>query len=443
MLLINLPESVKTAIDTLKQCGHRAYIVGGCVRDSIRGVIPSDWDICTSATPDAIISAFSEYTTIKTGIAHGTVTVLINNTPLEITTFRIDGEYQDMRHPQSVSFTDSLELDLSRRDFTVNAIAYSPEDGIIDPFNGKKDIENKTIRCVGKADLRFSEDALRLLRALRFSSVLSFSIEIETAKSIHRNAHLLSKIAIERVNSEFTKLICGIDAKNVLSEFRDVISIVIPELEKTFDFCQHTKYHIYDVWNHTLHALNNISPTPVLRLSMLFHDIGKPLCFTQDSDGTGHFYGHPKVSTEIAHSTLHRLRYDNQTIERVCTLIKYHDSDIICQKKYILRWLNKIGIENFIDLLKVKEADNKAQNPEFSYIEKINELRALYHSINEKDVCFSTNHLSVNGHDLINAGITEGRKIGIILNDLLNVVIEEKLPNEKNSLLSYVNKHYK
>ncbi len=441
MSVINLPSFVKIAIDTLKNHGYEAYVVGGCVRDSLRGVIPSDWDVCTSATPDATISVFSEYTTIKTGIAHGTVTVMIDNNPIEITTYRIDGEYKDMRHPVNVSFTDSLELDLSRRDFTVNAMAYSPEKGIIDPFNGITDLKNKIIRCVGEADLRFSEDALRILRALRFSSVLSYSIEESTSKSIHNNAELLSKIAVERINTEFTKLICGANAKLVLSDYRDVIATIVPEIKPTFDFHQHTKYHIHDVWHHSLQALDVIRPTPILRLTMLLHDVGKPSCFTRDLNGTGHFYGHPKVSTEMADTVLHRLRYDKKTIESVCKLVKYHDSDIICQEKYILRWLNKLGTDTFMNLLEVKEADNKAQNPEFSYIEKINEIRALYYSMTNKPICFSLKHLCITGHDLIDIGITEGHKIGETLNTLLNLVIEEKLPNERDALLSYAQKN--
>lgn len=441
MISINLPDFAAKAINILESCGHRAYAVGGCVRDSIRGVLPSDWDICTSAKPDAIVKAFSEFTVIETGIKHGTVTVLIGKTPVEITTFRIDGEYKDNRHPEKVTFTDSLELDLSRRDFTVNSMAYSPKDGLIDPFGGQADLEAKVIRCVGNAQLRFQEDALRILRALRFSSVLSYKIEEKTAQAIFKTSSLLSNIAAERINSELKKLICGENARCVLSDFREIIAEIIPELKACFDFDQKTKYHIYDVWQHTLHALENIRKTPVLRLTMLLHDSGKPSCFTQDADGTGHFYGHPEKSCIIANDILHRLRFEKSTINDVCTLIKYHDADLFCERKSILKWLNLIGEDLFLQLIEVKRADNLAQNPEYSYSDEFSELENLYCEMKNKPMCYNTKHLAVDGHDLIGIGITDGYKIGNALNILLDAVMAGKVENTRQELLEYAKKN--
>jgi len=438
VLKIALPEFVEQAINTLQCNGYEAYAVGGCVRDSIRGVCPADWDVCTSAKPHEIIEIFSNMTVIATGMVHGTVTVLFDKTPVEITTFRIDGEYKDNRHPDKVSFTNSLELDLSRRDFTINAMAYCHEKGIIDPFDGKKDLKNKIIRCVGNPEKRFDEDALRILRALRFSSVLSFDIEKDTKAAILKKSNLLLNIAAERINVEFTKLLCGANARKVLFTFRDIVAVIIPETKKIFDFDQKTKYHIYDIWQHTLHALNNIQKDPVLRLTMLLHDIGKPFSFTQDLDGTGHFFGHPEISCQIAREILKRLRYDNHTIQEVCLLIKYHDSDIFPTEKSIIKWLNKVGADRFNHLIEVKKADNMAQNPEFSRLDEFSAIESLYNKMKEKPLCYNISHLAVNGHDLMDIGITDGHVIGKTLDDLLRLVMSGDIKNSKINLLEYI-----
>lgn len=434
---INIPDFANKAINALESRGYRAFAVGGCVRDTMRGVLPSDWDICTSAKPDTIADVFSEFTVLKTGIKHGTVTVMFGKTPLEITTFRIDGEYKDNRHPENVEFTECIEEDLSRRDFTINAMAYSHKEGLIDPFGGQNDLKDGIIRCVGNAELRFKEDALRILRALRFSSVLSYNIEDATAQAILSCSHLLSNIAAERINSELKKLLCGKNAEQVLLKFRKIIAQIIPELEPSFDFDQRTKYHIYDIWEHTVHSIGNISREPDLRLTMLLHDCGKPSCFTQDGSGTGHFYGHPEISWQIAENVLKRLRFDKKTICDVCTLIKYHDADILPEEKSILKWLNLIGDELFLKLLEVKRADNAAQNPEYSYSEEFAKTEAMYHELKKRPVCYSIKHLQVNGDDLIKSGISDGIEIGNTLKELLDAVMSGKISNTREDLLEY------
>ncbi len=440
LMNINLPDFANKAIVALESRGHRAFAVGGCVRDAMRGVLPSDWDICTSAKPDTIADVFSEFTVLKTGIKHGTVTVMFGKTPLEITTFRIDGEYKDNRHPENVVFTDCIEEDLGRRDFTINAMAYSPKEGLIDPFGGQRDLNDGIIRCVGNAELRFKEDALRILRALRFSSVLSYDIEDVTAKAILANSSLLSNIAAERINAEIKKMLCGRNVEHVLLKFRKIIAQIIPELEPCFDFDQRTKYHIYDIWQHTVHATVNIRSNPDLRLTMLLHDSGKPSCFTQDADGTGHFYGHPEISCQTAEKALKRLRFDKRTISDVCTLIKYHDADILADEKVILKWLNLIGDELFLKLIEVKRADNAAQNPEYSYSDEFSKIEDMYYEMKKSPICYSIKHLNVNGNDLIKLGISDGIKIGNTLKILLDAVMDGEISNTRDELLEYVKK---
>lgn len=437
LMNINLPDFANKAINALESCGYRAFAVGGCVRDSLRGVLPSDWDICTSARPDAIVNVFTEFTVLKTGIKHGTVTVMFGKTPLEITTFRIDGEYKDNRHPENVVFTNSVEEDLSRRDFTINAMAYSPKEGLIDPFGGQKDLKGGIIRCVGDARLRFKEDALRILRALRFSSVLSYDIEEKTAEAILSNSPLLSNIAAERINAELKKILCGVNVEQILLKFRKIIAQIIPELEQCFDFDQRTKYHIYDIWEHTVHSIGNIRNNTDLKLAMLLHDCGKPSCFTQDADGTGHFYGHPETSCRIAEKVLKRLKFDKRTITDVCTLIKYHDADILPDEKLIVKWLNLIGDELFLKLIEIKRADNAAQNPEYSYLDEFSKIETLYHEMKKRHVCYNIKQLNVNGDDLIKLGISDGIEIGKVLKSLLSAVMSGEITNTRQELLEY------
>lgn len=433
---IIIPSQVETVIEKLRNCGQEAFIVGGCVRDSIMGLTPHDWDVATSARPNEIKAAFSGCRLVETGIKHGTITVLMDKMPIEVTTYRVDGEYSDNRHPDQVHFTRSLKEDLSRRDFTVNALAYNHAEGIIDCFNGLEDIEKKQIRCVGEPDLRFQEDGLRILRALRFASVLGFSIEETTAKSILRNDTLLDFIAKERINAEFTKLLCGKNVKDVFRDYRTVVGRFLPEINAMFEFHQHNNYHIYDVWEHTLKAVSSVEPTAVLRLTMLLHDIGKPSCFTQDEKGVGHFYGHDKKSVELSIGILQRLKYDGSTINQVLTLVKYHDSTLSPEEKPLRRLLSVLGEENLRLLLKVKAADIMAQNPIYSgRLNGLKETEDILNHIISQNLCFSLKNLEINGKDLLSLGIPQSAEIGRILSVLLNEVIDDKCPNKHRALM--------
>lgn len=437
---INMPEQIKYIIGSLSKSGYKAFIVGGCVRDSILGLNPSDWDITTNAYPVQVKSILSECKIIETGIKHGTITAIYKGMHVEITTFRTESSYSDNRHPDSVKFTNSLKIDLSRRDFTINALAYNDEFGIIDYFNGIEDIKLKKIRCVGNADLRFQEDGLRILRALRFSSTLNFEIETETAKSIMKNRKLLNNIAKERINSEFTKLICG-NAENVLRKYRKAFEQFIPEINPMVGFKQNNPHHVFDVWEHTLKAVSSVKSDSALRLTMLFHDIGKPFCYTQGSNGTGHFYGHSKKSSEIAEIVMKRLKYNNASYSMVTELVKLHDLPIFPNEKLIKRRLNQLGEKKLRLLLKVKYADTKALNPEYSY--RLNDLKAIEKMLNtilKQDACFSLKNLKINGKDLILLNIPEGEIIGRILSKILDAVIEGKCNNEYYELIDFAKK---
>lgn len=435
-LVIKILDAAQTAINILENAGFEAYIVGGCVRDSVLGNTPKDWDITTNALPDEMLEVFNEYRVIETGIKHGTVTVIINKFPLEITTYRIDGTYSDNRRPDSVSFTSEIKNDLCRRDFTINSMAYNSRNGFVDYFSGENDIKNKIIRCVGNPDTRFNEDALRILRALRFASVLSFDIEERTKESIFLNKHLLKNIAKERISVEFNKILMGNSAKRVLSDYNEIIKVFIPEIKEMIGFNQNNKHHHLDVWQHTLEAINNSEFDINIRLTMFFHDIAKPLTYTEDLNGVGHFYGHPKLSCEIAKNILKRLKYDNNTIETVYLLISYHDYRVKPEKKSIKRLLGKIGEINFKKLLCVQKADILGQNPILisEKLENIKKVEDLFNKIIEDNMCFSIKDLEVNGNDLMDMGIPKGKIIGEILNKLLEMVIDEKICNNNKIL---------
>ncbi len=439
--MINLPYEVKLAIEKLNENGYEAYIVGGCVRDSLMGCTPKDYDITTSAEPGETETVFRDFRVIETGIKHGTVTVVINNIPLEITTFRIDSEYLDNRHPKNVTFTKSLEEDTARRDFTMNALAYNNEKGLCDFYGGGSDIKNKIIRCVGDADKRFNEDALRIMRALRFSSVLGFDIEENTKTAMFNNKHLLKNISSERLASELVKLLCGENVKKILLEYIDILGVFIPELLPMKGFEQHNKHHIYDVWTHTAVAAENIDASPVLRLAALFHDVGKPQCFFM-KDGEGHFYGHAEISSAIAENVLSRLKFDNATKNTVIKLVKIHDVQIEETDKAIKRCLNKHTPPIFFMLLKLKRADTLAQSGICrDRLEYISRLEAQANELLNSNVCFSLNDLAVNGNDLIALGLKPGRQLGSILNTLLEKVISGELQNNKEVMIDYTNKY--
>ncbi|MCY1713204.1 CCA tRNA nucleotidyltransferase [Caproiciproducens galactitolivorans] len=429
---INLPPQVEKAIETLNNSGFEAYVVGGCVRDTLMGKQPFDWDVTTSAMPEEIKNAFTGYKRIETGIKHGTITVLIGQMPIEVTAYRIDGEYSDSRHPDSVRFTRKLEEDLARRDFTMNALAYHPANGLIDCFEGLKDIKLRRIRCVGDPDLRFQEDGLRILRALRFSSVLDFEIEKETSESIHRNCGRLRLISAERINTEFTKLICGRNAEEILRDYRFTIEQFLPEIAPLAALQTESGQN---VWEHTLRAITAAEAVPVLRLTMLLHEIGKPFYDNQNK-------ANPDLKgAEIANQALKKLRYDGWTVRTISELVKRHNLPLIPEEKQILRYLNRFGAENFRLLLKVKEADAKAQLPvDSKTLEDLEKADRMLEYILKSGLCYSLKGLAVSGADLMKLGIPEGAEVGKTLTFLLNAVMDGKCPNEHSELIKYIKK---
>ncbi len=436
-MVINIPPQVNRAIEILNKNGHSAYVVGGAIRDSIMGKSADDWDITTSSLPNETLEAFANFRTIETGMKHGTVTVIIDNCPLEITTYRIERGYSDNRHPDSVDFTDRVEDDLARRDFTVNAIAYSPENGFADPFRGMEDIEKKIIRCVGDADRRFGEDALRILRALRFSSVLGFEIDSETAGSIRRNFTLLKNISVERVFVEMSKLLCGKDAGRILREYEDVIFFIFPELAPMKNCTQNHERHIFDVWGHTVKSVESVEPIPKLRFAMLFHDSGKPHCKSTDENGIDHFYSHAKISKRIANNILVRLKSSTAFRNHVCSLVEHHDflPDKISKKTY-KKYIAQLGFDTVKELFSVRRADISAQNPIFldEGIKSNEAGMRILEEIEAENACFKISDLAVSGNDIISLGIRPSPEIGKILETLLDEVMEEKIENTHGAL---------
>lgn len=433
--MITLPAQVNTAIGLLEKSGFEAYAVGGCVRDLIMGRKPYDYDITTNALPDRMKEIFSDFRCIETGIKHGTLTVIIDKMPLEITTYRIDGEYKDSRHPDSVSFSENLKDDLSRRDFTVNTLCFNERSGLIDCFGGLKDIENKTIRCVGEPDKRFNEDALRILRAVRFSCTLGFSVEEETAKSVLTNRELIKNIAIERVREEFTKLICADRVFDVLNRFREVIGVFIPEYSPLSECEQNTPYHIYNVFEHSLRALEEIDNDEVLRLTMFFHDIAKPVCKKTDEFGVDHFKGHAALGSEMTREILKRMKYPNSVTDKVCSLIAIHSEPCPKTKEDAKKFLLINGEEFYEAFMKVRRADCLAKAQPHAQDEKLKNMQLFLDEIRENYECYSLKQLKIDGNDLKEVGIRNGLDIKRILDILLNDVIYSRCENEKDVLL--------
>lgn len=434
---IIIPKDVEKIIEHLNSAGYEAYVVSGCVRDSIMEKTPHDWDICTSATPEVVKSLFSH--TTDYGMKHGTITVFADKEGYEITTFRAETDYSDHRHPDTVEFVADLKSDLSRRDFTINALAYNNESQLIDMFNGLDDIRNQMIRCVGNADGRFKEDALRILRALRFAATLGFDIEDKTSEAIHYNVHLLKYIAEERKRDELMKLLGGNYTTKILLEYSDVIAEVIPEIQLCVGFNQNNRYHCYDVYEHMVHAVEN-GITPIEKFALLIHDIGKPHCYTEDKKG-GHFYGHPAISEEIAKDVVNHLKFDNDSKKAVLELVKYHDIEIPVTKKSVLKLLNRLGEERTLQLMDVKLADILAHAPgtQDALIEKWKIFNRLLGEVLAEGNCFSRKNLAVNGNDIKTLGISEGPEIGRIIQTLMGEVMSEQLANEKEVLLNRAN----
>lgn len=449
--MMMLPEAIKKALNMIEDAGYQGYIVGGCVRDALMGLTPHDYDITTSALPGEVKEIFCGYKVIETGIKHGTVTVLMKNEPaegevaesypLEITTFRVEGEYLDGRRPSSVSFTRNLKEDVARRDFTINAMAMDVGGKVYDYFEGRKDLEAGLIRAVGNPKERFEEDALRIMRALRFASVTGFEIEAETSEAIFSCMELLSRISAERIREELLKLLCGKNVKKVLLEYWDVLSVIISQLAPMKDFDQRTHWHIYPVHEHTAVAVASMPAGPILRVAALLHDVGKPSCFAVDEKGVGHFYGHAHAGVEISRKILTRLKFDNESKQKILSLIKYHDVQIMAEDKNVKRALNKYGEGGFFDLILLKRADNLAQNPELAIRQEyLDELVSIAEKIIAEEQCFSLKDLQVKGSDLIEMGMKPGREIGETLEELLAAVIEEKIPNDKAKLLKFAQK---
>ena len=426
-------------INNLQLHGYEAYAVGGCVRDSILARRPEDWDITTSARPEEIKKLFRR--TVDTGIEHGTVTVLVGKDAFEVTTYRIDGAYEDSRHPKEVRFTNRLEEDLRRRDFTINAMAYNDEVRLVDVFGGMKDLNHHLIRCVGDARERFSEDALRILRAVRFSAQLDFPIEEKTAEAVKELAPTLENISAERIQTELVKLLVSAHPERIQDAYEmGITKIVLPEWDAMVGVEQKTPHHKYDVAQHTLHALKNVKRDKILRLTMLFHDMGKPSMKTTDENGRDHFKGHALVSEEIARKVMHRLKFDNDTIKKVTRLVCYHDYRMEATPKNVRRAMNRIGVELFPYYLAVRMADAKAQSPykRREKIENIIAIREIYQEILLNKECINLRQLAVSGRDLMKLGMQPGRELGGMLTELLEYVLDDPARNEKEILCNYV-----
>ena len=437
---ILLPTPVRAAIERLNARGFEAYAVGGCVRDRLLSRTPQDWDITTSALPEETKAVFSDCRLIETGIKHGTVTVLYGGQSLEITTYRVDGDYIDNRHPASVTFSRSLEDDLARRDFTVNAMAYHPERGIVDLYGGREDLEKKLVRAVGVAETRFDEDGLRILRALRFASVLGFAIEEKTAEAVHAKKELLHNISPERIREEFCKLLVGIGAREILLDYADVIAVFIPEILPCVGFDQQSVYHCYDVYTHMVEALAASTPDLLVRLALFFHDIGKPDTFYRDERG-GHFHDHFKRGAVLTEAILKRLRFPNDTVERVTRLVERHDIPIPATDRSVKRLMRLFSDEDIDRLMEIKRCDRLAHaEGHREPVESLTAIPELVKKIRAEEACFDLSGLALRGDDLIGAGVPEGPEVGTLLHELLEKVIDGELPNEKTALLTYLQK---
>ena len=441
---MDMPKNADIAINLLQSAGFEAYAVGGCVRDSLLGKTPNDWDITTSAKPENMKSVFADFHCIDTGIKHGTVTVVIDGEPLEITTFRLDGEYEDNRHPKSVTFTSNLGADLGRRDFTVNAMAYSKKTGTVDLFGGQNDLKNGIIRCVGDPDRRFNEDALRILRALRFASALDFEIEEKTAQSLLKNRALLGNISEERIAKELLKLVCGKGAKRILTDFAPVLFEILPELQPMYKNSHDNPHHCYDIYEHTLIAVESIDPEPTLRFAMLLHDCGKPAVKKFDENGVAHFYGHQRISAEISAQILARLKVSNKFRDEILFLVSNHDRwELYENTEKMPRYLSKFGLDGVLNLLKVMRADVLAQSPEYRYrLDQIADAEETAKNLAAQKPCLSLSELQINGRTLMDIGIPQGRKLGAVLAQLLDEVIDGVTKNTQEALTTRAREIY-
>lgn len=435
-----LPQTVQRILRRLQDMGFEAYAVGGCIRDALRGCTPHDWDICTAATPKDIHRCFSDVRTVDTGVAHGTVTVIWEGKPYEVTTFRHDGAYSDHRHPEEVRFVRNLPEDLARRDFTINAMAVGLDGKVHDPYGGQEDLARGVVRCVGDPSARFQEDALRILRALRFAAQLDFVIDPATAQAAREQKELLKYVSGERIYAEMNKLLVGPGAVRVLGEYVDIFGVILPEILPSVGFEQHNPCHYEDVWTHTLTAMSFSGPDRLIRWALLLHDLGKPATFTLDEKGTGHFKGHPIVSRQYAEDIFRRLHADRDTQERVCRLVYYHDATLPETQAGILRWIREFGEEDIRRLVEVRRCDGAAHtdHPKMAVVRASTqrfseEVERLITSGLPRDV----KDLKISGTDLMELGVPEGREMGRILNELLEAVMDGQCENTQEALKAY------
>ena len=425
---MKLPPQVENVLALLEASGFEAFLVGGAVRNYVMGKrAAKDWDIATSALPQQVKAVFSGYHLIETGLKHGTVTVVVDHQPIEITTYRTDSDCP----------SPSLRADLERRDFTMNALAYNPRTGVVDLVGGAGDIEKGIVRCTGDPDRRFREDGLRILRALRFASVYGMEIDAATEDAIRRNQSLLQGVAAERIQAELTGILCGKNASAVLSSFAGVLAVPLPELAPMFGFAQHNPHHDKDVWNHTVAVVENVSPQPVLRWAALLHDIGKPSCFSRTEDGVGHFFGHAQKSAILAEEILSRLHFNSAGRERIVRLVRHHDMPITADRKLVTRLLSKHGEETARQLIELHRADTLGQSDICQYrLGILDEVDAMLEELLREERCFSLRDLAVDGNDMMELGL-KGRDIGRMLQECLNAVLDERIPNERDALLAF------
>ena len=434
--MIDLPAHAARAIARLEDAGYETWAVGGCVRDSLCGAQPHDWDLCTAARPAQMQAVFADGRVLETGLRHGTLTLLTDSGPLEITSFRMDGGYTDGRHPDGVRFVTDVTADLARRDFTVGAMAWHPDRGLCDPFGGLDDLQDGVLRAVGDADARFTEDALRILRGVRFASQLGFSVEPGTAAAMRRQAGRLANVSAERVRAELTGLLCGRFAQRTLLDYADIATVALPELAPMVGCAQQHPYHRYDVWEHSVRALGQIPADPALRWAMLLHDSGKPACKTVDENGVGHFYGHPGVSRALAEQVTRRLRFANEQAARIVLLAEQHDRPLGDSDKLVRRRLAQVGEARFRDLLAVKKADAVGQETHPEDIGLLLETERRLAAVLAQDACLSLRQLAVDGNDMQAFGLS-GPAVGEMLRALLDAVLDGELDNTRAALLAH------
>ncbi|MCM1058085.1 MAG: HD domain-containing protein [Firmicutes bacterium] len=440
---ITMPDKAGHILKTIQDAGFEAYVVGGCVRDSLLGKEPHDWDVTTSATPEQVKALFPR--TVDTGMKHGTVTVLLGGEGFEVTTYRIDGKYEDGRHPSEVTFTPNLEEDLLRRDFTINAMAYNDEAGVVDYFGGREDMRIGVIRCVGEPEDRLKEDALRILRAIRFAAQLRYHVDAYTMTAIRKLAPSLSNISAERIQAELVKILLSEHPDYLRGAYAmGITKVILPELDRAMETPQNHPHHIYNVGEHILRSMKEVEPDKVLRLTMLLHDIGKPNTLKVDKDGITHFHGHAKVSAEMAREILHRFKFDNATINMVCRLVLYHDygNDVDPNARAVRRAVNKVGEDAFPLLFPIKYADLCAQSEymQEQKFERLEKWERLYNEMLERQECVTLKGLAVKGSDLIAAGMQPGKEIGEVLQKLLALVLDDPSRNTKEKLLAEAEK---